>query len=258
MNNLDQHFLKDSKIVQAMIKAGEINSNDIILEIGPGKGILTKEIALKAGKVIAIEIDERMSEYLNGLPDNVEIVYGNALDEMRRYSFNKIIASIPYSITEPLFKRMLCLKIDSAVLLTGMDFYELLNGKPDKKDALGGKSKEAASKWAVIGKIFFDIKKIKKVPPSSFDPEPRVDSAIVLFKKRTKELNDAERMIKEIVLQDDKKTKNALMHAFMRVRAMTKRQARAAIAAMGLDTETLDRNSDALSNEQFKTVIEKL
>ncbi len=256
MNNLDQHFLKDAKIVKAMVKAGEITSKDTILEIGPGKGILTKEIAKKAGKVIAIEIDEGMSEYLRGLPGNVTIVYGNALDEMHRYLFNKIIASIPYSITEPLFKQMLHLKIDSAVLLTGMDFYELLSGKPsesDKKNALGEKSK-----WSTIGKIFFDIKKIKKVPATSFDPEPRVDSAIVLFKKREKELNDTEKIIKEIVLQDDKKTKNALMHAFMRVNAMTKRQAKSAIAAMGLDAETLDRNADVLSNEQFDAVAKKL
>jgi len=244
MITLDQHFLKDAKIVQAMIKAGDVSSTDTVLEIGPGKGILTKEIALKAGKVIAIELDESMCEHLRGLPDNVTIVYGNALDEMHRYLFNKIIASIPYSITEPLFKRMLYLKIDLAVLLTGMDFYELLTGKE--------------SKWSTIGKIFFDIKKIKKVPSTAFEPEPRVDSAIVLFKKRKKELNAHEKMIKEIVLQDDKKTKNALMHAFMRVRAMTKRQAREAIAAMGLDAETLDRNADMLSNEQFSAVAKKL
>lgn len=250
MNNLDQHFLKDTKIVRAMIKAGEISSKDVVLEIGPGKGILTKEIAKKAGKVIAIEIDESMKEHLSGLPANVEIVYGNALEKMGRFSFNKIIASIPYSITEPLFKRMLHLKIDLAVLLTGMNFYELLTGKTE---TAGEKNK-----WPRIGKIFFDIKKIKKVLPSSFEPEPRVDSAIVLFKKRTKELNDNEKMIKEIVLQDDKKTKNALMHAFMRVRAMTKKQAKSAIAAMGLDAETLDRNTDMLSNEQFNAVIKRL
>lgn len=250
MNNLDQHFLKDAKIVQAMVKAGEVCSTDIVLEIGPGKGILTKEIALKAGKVIAIELDEGMCEYLRGIPDNVTIVYGNALDEMHRYSFNKIIASIPYSITEPLFKRMLHLKIDLAVLLTGMDFYELLTGKT--------KTASEKSKWAAIRKIFFDIKKIKKVPSAAFDPEPRVDSAIVLFKKRAKELDENEKMIKEIVLQDDKKTKNALMHAFMRIRAMTKRQAKSAIAEMGLSQEILDRNSDALSNEQFNAVAKKL
>lgn len=253
MNNLDQHFLKDAKIVQAMIKAGEINSKDVVLEIGPGKGILTKEIAKKAGRVVAIELDEGMRGYLKGLPDNVEIVYGNALTEMKRFSFNKIIASIPYSITEPLFKRMLYLKIDSAVLLLGMDFYELLSGKKKNSGDSGEKSK-----WAVIGKIFFDIKKIKKVLPFSFSPEPRVDSAIVLFKKRTKELDGKDKILKEIILQDDKKAKNALMRAFMRVRAMTKRQAKSTIAAMGLDAETLDRNADALSNEQFNAIVKKL
>jgi 16S rRNA (adenine1518-N6/adenine1519-N6)-dimethyltransferase len=239
---LDQHFLKNTKIAQAMAKAGEVCSNDTILEIGPGKGMLTKEIAKKAGRVIAIEIDTELRKDLSGLPANTEIIYGNALKEMDSAKYNKIIASIPYSITEPLFKKMIKLELDLTVLLVGKDFYELLSGKE--------------SKWGIIGKIFFDIKKINDVPSTAFEPEPHVDSAIVLFKKRMKELNDTEKIIKEIILQDDKKTKNALIYAIMRTSAMTKKQAREAVAKMNLPEEILNRNTDALSNEQFGRILE--
>jgi len=243
-NNFDQHFLKDTETVKAMIKAGKICAEDTILEIGPGKGVLTKEIAKNAGNVIAIEIDENLAKYLAKMPENVQIFYANALNIMNGLKYNKIIASIPYSITEPLFKKIIKLNLDLTVLLVGKDFFEHLS---DKK-----------SKWSVIGKIFFDIKKIKDVLSSAFEPAPKVDSAIVLLKKRTKELNAKEKVIREIILQDDKKTKNAIIYALVKAGEMTKRQAKEKVQKMGLNETILERNADRLSNEQFNAVAEKL
>ena len=250
MNNLDQHFLKDAKIVKAMVKAGEISSSDTVLEIGPGKGILTKEIALKAGKVIAIEIDEGLVEYLDQMPENVQIIYANALDRMDALEYNKIIASIPYSITEPLFKRIIKRIPELTVLLIGKDFFELLSGNKNYT--------EEKSKWAVIGKIFLDIKKIKDVPPTTFEPEPKTDSVIVKLTKRKKELNAKEKVIRELILQDDKKTKNAIIYALVKAGEMTKKQAKEKVKKMGLNETLLERNSDRLSSEQFSAVIEQI
>ena len=74
---LDQHFLMDEDIIKKFIKICDLNSNDVVLEIGPGKGTLTKLVASKVKKVYAIEKDVRLKEYLDKI-DNLEVIYADA------------------------------------------------------------------------------------------------------------------------------------------------------------------------------------
>ena len=117
---LDQHFLIDNKIVDKIIEADKINSKDIILEIGAGKGVLTEEFKCE---VIAVEIDKKFKKDLK----DFNVIYGDVLKVIDKLKFNKIVGSIPYYISEPLFKKMIKLDFEVAVLLVGKNFYQVLN-----------------------------------------------------------------------------------------------------------------------------------
>ncbi|CAG0974065.1 partial cobalt-precorrin-6B (C15)-methyltransferase, partial [Methanosarcinales archaeon] len=92
----DQHFLIDEQVLGRIIEYGHINSLDTVLEIGAGFGNLTEKIALKAGKVIAIEVDPELASSLNRF-DNVEVIIGDAMKQDFPH-FNKVISNLPYSI----------------------------------------------------------------------------------------------------------------------------------------------------------------
>ena len=105
---LGQNFLTDKNIVKKIISISEISKNDILLEIGPGLGALTEELATKVKKIYAIEIDPRLYSYLNqkfSIYNNLEIIHGNVL-ELEIPFHNKVISNIPYSITGPIFEKI--------------------------------------------------------------------------------------------------------------------------------------------------------
>jgi len=241
---LDQHFLKDENILGKIVDAAQISSKDIILEIGPGKGILTAELAKKAEKVLAIELDEEFKLFLDKMPANVEVKYGNALELMSGVKFNKIVANIPYNITEPLFSKLLKTKVETAVLLIGKNFYNILMGKD--------------SKWSVIIPVFFDTQKIADVPNWFFEPMPRTDSVVIALKKRQQDLSLAEQIIKEFVLQEDKKVFNALAEAIVRTEKLTQKQAKEKVSELKLPDKLLDKKVAYLSNRQFMAISGKI
>lgn len=239
----DQHFLINLDIITKSIESAKINDVDFILEIGPGKGILTKELAKKAKRIVAVEIDKSLEKYLCNLPKNVQVIYANILEKIECLYFNKIIANIPYSISEPLLKKLIKKDFELAVILIGEKFYKLLNGK---------------DKLNVISNIFFKIEKIMDVPKDNFDPKPRVNSVLIKITKRKDELDSNERIIKEILLQDDKKLKNALIYAFVRASNLTKKQAKEKIDKMKIPALTLEKNVNQLSNIQFNKLVKSI
>lgn len=247
---LDQHFLKDENVLSKIVEAAHLKPDDIILEIGAGKGVLTSELAKKAGKtgkIIAIELDNELKPFLDAMPANVEVIYGNALEiiDKGKIKFNKIVANIPYNITEPLFRKLLKLDFEVAVLLIGKNFYELL-------------SKEKESMWSVIANVFFETSKIADAPRVAFRPRPRTDSVVISVEKRKTELSPAEQMLKEFILQDDKKVFNALAEAFVRVQKLTQKQAKAKVFELELPEELLDKKVAYLSERQFMTISKNL
>ena len=112
--HLGQNFLINKDILSEIIKAADLNKNDTVLEIGPGLGILTKELAKKVKKVIAIEKDEKLvkilKKELSHLKD-VEIVEGDILKFNIQYlvsnKYYKVVANLPYYITSPVIRKFL-------------------------------------------------------------------------------------------------------------------------------------------------------
>ena len=114
--SLGQNFLKSEKIAEEIVSAGEVGPDDIVLEVGPGKGILTEKLLEKAKKVIAVEKDEELAEFLKDKFKNnpkLEIIRGDILkfSPMSRRDLDigryKIIANIPYYITSHLLRTFL-------------------------------------------------------------------------------------------------------------------------------------------------------
>lgn len=237
----DQHFLENEEIIKKTIESSKIKKEDIVLEIGPGKGILTKELAKKAKKVIAIEIDKELQQYLKELPKNVEVIYSNALEEIDKIEFDKLIANIPYTISEPLLRKLIKLDFDLAILLISKRFYNLITNLEERK-------------LHTLTNLFFDIEKICEVSKEDFSPQPNVESVLIKLTKKKIE----NKLLAEIFLQDDKKLKNALIYAFVRAENLTKKQAKEKIENLGIPERLLERNVDYLSNVQFKILLEKL
>ena len=184
---LGQHFLISQKALQKIIQTAEISKKDIVLEIGPGLGVLTQELAQRAKKVIAVEKDKRMVEILKDvLKDhrNTEIIHGDILDiirdspsdtvlESRTVSEGlslKIVANIPYYLTSPLIRLFLELKTppQEMVLLIQKEVAQRICAKPPKMSLL-----------AVAVQFYSQPKIISYVSKKSFWPQPKVDSAII-------------------------------------------------------------------------------
>src|SRR3989344_9052825 len=106
----DQHFLEDKHMLSKIIISSRLKKNETVLEIGPGNGVLTKKILEKAGNVIAVEIDEKFKKDLSKL-DGLELHFGNILQIIDSLKFDKVVANIPYSISEPLFKKLFKIKL---------------------------------------------------------------------------------------------------------------------------------------------------
>jgi 16S rRNA (adenine1518-N6/adenine1519-N6)-dimethyltransferase len=175
---LGQNFLISKNVLRKIVEAAEISKKDTILEIGPGIGNLTIELAKRAKKVIAVEKDKRMIEILKeNLKDykSVEIVQGDILKlepksyELKAKSY-KIVANIPYYLTSRLIRKFLETKNKpkSMVLMVQKEVAQRICAKPPKMNLL-----------AVSVQFYAKPKIISFVPKNCFWPKPKVDSAIL-------------------------------------------------------------------------------
>jgi 16S rRNA (adenine1518-N6/adenine1519-N6)-dimethyltransferase len=173
---LGQNFLISKEVLKKIVEAAEISKKDKILEIGPGIGNLTIELAKRAKKVIAVEKDKRMIEILKeNLKDfkNVKIVQGDILKlEPRSYTLKpyKVVANIPYYLTSRLIRKFLETKNKpkSMVLMVQKEVAQRICAKPPRMNLL-----------AVSVQFYAKPKIISFVPKDCFWPKPKVDSAIL-------------------------------------------------------------------------------
>jgi 16S rRNA (adenine1518-N6/adenine1519-N6)-dimethyltransferase len=190
-----QHFLKDPNT--ARIVASGVTEDDVVLEVGPGRGFLTAFLAERAGLVHAVELDPDVLPSLRedvGNRDNVHIHEGDAL----RFDYsafdpvpNKLVANLPYNIASPLVLRLLE-EVETLRKLRFMVQFEVA-----RRMAAERGSKDYAA-YAVLAQLLARVRILHKVPPTVFDPPPRVHSAVVEM-VRSEPPNDY-RGIKRLVL----------------------------------------------------------
>lgn len=195
--SLGQNFLIEPKILDKIVNAADVDINTGIIEIGPGIGALTEKLAKKAGKVLAIEIDQRLIPVLSeSLADyeNVKIVHGDVLktdiaelikEEFADYKSLKVVANLPYYITSPIILKLLeeKLPLESITIMVQQEVAKRISAKP------GGKEFGSLSlvvDYYAEASIAFDV------PSSVFVPKPNVDSAILQLKVRQKPQHQVE------------------------------------------------------------------
>ena len=167
---LNQHFLKDESALEQIVALSEIEPHETVLEIGPGRGPLTRKIAEHAKKVVAIEADTRLKTDLDALQahyPNVSIIYGDAL-EMRFPKFDRIVANIPFNITEPLIMKLMGEKFVGAYLLVGESFANNCTVLGDYTTRLG-----------LLTRAYFKAEQLLQVPKESFEPVPSTDGVLI-------------------------------------------------------------------------------
>jgi 16S rRNA (adenine1518-N6/adenine1519-N6)-dimethyltransferase len=165
---LGQHFLYDPKIAAKMCDAAEITRNDTVLEVGPGRGLITAELAKRAKQIIAVEKDTALAEALEGRFPNVTIIQHDILD-IDWPHFDKMVSNIPFEISSPLLERIFE-HHKLAILILQKEFAARLLAKPGEKDY---------SKLTVKCNYHCDAQKIGELKPGAFRPAPKVNATIV-------------------------------------------------------------------------------
>src|SRR5699024_4418281 len=191
--SLGQNFLVDGNIVRKICEEGNITKEDNVLEIGPGIGTLTEELSLRAKKVVAIELDDKLLPILsNTLKDysNVEIIHGDVLKvnlkKIIEEKFNagdiKVVANLPYYITTPIIGRLIEeeLGLDSIIVMVQKEVADRIIATPGNKDF---------SSLSVFVQYYTDPEIILKVPKSVFMPRPKVDSAVLKLNLKKEKIN---------------------------------------------------------------------
>lgn len=171
-----QNFLTDKNVLRKILEAAELKGDETVLEIGPGFGVLTLELARLTSRVVTVEIDERLAAALQEVTreaDNVEIVTGDALTAPLAERLPPrfiLVANIPYAITSLLLERFLERgpRPDKMVLLMQKEVAERLTAKPGQMSVL-----------AVAVQFFGKPEIVAKVSREAFWPRPEVDSAIL-------------------------------------------------------------------------------
>jgi len=188
--SLGQNFLIEPTILDKIVDAAEIDRLTAVLEIGPGIGALTQKLAEKAGKVVCIEIDQRLLPILKEtLADyhNIKIIHGDILklsvadlisNELKDYPSVKVVANLPYYITTPIIIKLLeeRARIDSITVMVQKEIAARVNAKPGTKDY------GSLTLWI---KYYAESKVLFHIPKTVFVPKPNVDSSLLQLKIRT-------------------------------------------------------------------------
>lgn len=180
--NLGQNFLIDDDTVSGIVDAANVSKDDLIIEIGPGLGTLTKELLDRAGKVICIELDKRMIEILNdrfSMYDNFKILNDDVLKvnlkeliEEEKVKTTKIVANLPYYITTPIIMKLLeeRLDIETITVMIQKEVADRLVTAPGTGDT-------GAITYAI--RYYTNPKRVLEVLNTAFIPEPKVNSTVI-------------------------------------------------------------------------------
>lgn len=183
-----QNYLVNLGIVKKIVENADLDKDDVIIEVGPGFGVLTFELAKKVKKVFAFEIEKKLEKYWEekqGEYKNIEIIWGNVLnhyDELLKNLDNfKIVANLPYQITSELLRLFLenKKKPDSITIMVQKEVASRILEK-DKKTSL----------LSLSVSYYGKVKLITNVSRGSFFPAPKVDSAVIQIILDKKEKKD--------------------------------------------------------------------
>jgi len=258
---LGQNFLIDDEVIDAIIDASNVNKNDLVIEIGPGLGTLTKRLLDNAGKVICIELDTRMIGILNDrfkFYDNFEVINQDVLkvdlnkliDENKNEELKtaKIVANLPYYITTPIVMKLLedKLDIESITVMVQKEVADRLVDVP------GGKNSGAIT-YGV--NYYTKPEKVIDVPNTAFIPAPEVNSSVIklnVLDKPSAQVKSEELLFKIIKMAFMQKRKT-LLNGLTNGNLASKEQIEKMLIDLGFD---LRIRGEKLSLEDFAKIAD--
>ena len=252
--NLGQNFLVDDETVLGIVNTANISKDDLVIEIGPGLGTLTKELLERAGQVTCIELDKRMIEILQdrfSMYNNFELINNDVLKvnlkeiiKKANMANTKIVANLPYYITTPIIMKLLeeRLEIETITVMIQKEVADRLITKPGTGDT-------GAITYAIH--YYSEPKRVLEVPNTAFIPEPKVNSNVIQLKileEPKVKVEDEEKLfdlIKTAFMQKRKTLVNGLANSN---KYGTKEQIEQALTNLNID---LKIRPEKLALEQF-------
>jgi 16S rRNA (adenine1518-N6/adenine1519-N6)-dimethyltransferase len=256
--SLGQNFLTDKNIIDQIIEGAGIGENDLVIEIGPGIGVITYEASLEARKVIAIEIDKNLIPILAETladRDNIEIVNSDVLKtdvnaliakaraEDPAIENIRIIGNLPYYITTPIIMKLLedGVEADSMTVMMQKEVADRIKANPCTK---------AYGALSVAVQYYCEVSGVVNVPKEVFIPQPKVDSAVLnLTVRKEKSVEVADRdLFFAVVKAGFGQRRKTLNNSLMGVSGITKEAVQASLEAAGIEPS---RRAETLDLEEF-------
>jgi 16S rRNA (adenine1518-N6/adenine1519-N6)-dimethyltransferase len=263
--SLGQNFLIDTNILQNIVDYAELTEESGAIEIGPGIGALTEQIAKRAGKVVAFEIDQRLLPILKdtlSLYNNVKVIHQDVLkadvkavieEEFATTKDLMVVANLPYYVTTPILMKLLeeKLPLRGIVVMLQKEVAERMAAAPNSKDY---------GSLSIAVQYYTEAKTVMIVPKTVFVPQPNVDSAVIRLTRRTEpavsvlDENFFFEVVRSSFAQRRKTILNNLNHNLTKYK-LTKDQILESLAEAGIAPE---RRGESLSIEDFGLLSDAL
>ena len=179
---LNQNFFKDPQLVKAIVRQAGIGPSDVVYEIGPGRGMITRDLAKAAGKVVAVEIDRRLFLQLQAefaADPRVKIINADWLNYQATESNYKVFANIPFNLTAEIIRKLLAdRKLAEAYLVVQKEAAEKFTGRPKE------------TQFSILNKPWFEFEIVRSFKKTDFIPIPSVETVLLKITKRQEALVD--------------------------------------------------------------------
>jgi 16S rRNA (adenine1518-N6/adenine1519-N6)-dimethyltransferase len=240
---LGQHFLVDENILRVVDRLAQLDGRDVVLEIGPGLGVLTRYLAARVARVHAIEVDRSLEPGLRDVGVNVDVRFADALQidlAAAAPDATKLVANLPYSIATPLL-------VESLDGLPRVQLWCVMVQREVADRLFAAPATKAYGAVSVLVQLAAERTGFHAVSRTVFRPRPNVDSALVAFRRRGP-LPPAYPQVKVLVGAAFAHRRKTLPNSLQLAGASTRAQAAAALATIGRDPET---RAEALAPEEF-------
>jgi 16S rRNA (adenine1518-N6/adenine1519-N6)-dimethyltransferase len=177
---LGQHFLVDENILGVIGRLSDLDSTDVVLEVGPGLGVLTRYLAERVAQVHAVEIDRTMAPRLADLPPNVELELGDALAvDLSRFQPTKLVSNLPYSVATPIV-------VESLDRLPTVELWCVMVQREVADRFFAAPGTKSYGAVSVLVQLAAERTGFHAVSRTVFRPQPNVDSALVAFRRKAR------------------------------------------------------------------------
>ncbi len=243
---LGQHFLVDENLLGVIGRLAELDPGDVVLEIGPGLGVLTRYLAQHVAHVHAVEIDASLEPQLRELGENVELRFGDALRLDLRTNATKLVANLPYNIATPLI-------VESLDGLPGIGLWCVMVQREVADRLFASPRTKAYGAVSVLVQLVCERTGFHPVARTVFRPPPNVDSALVAFRRVA--MPDDYARVKRVVGAAFAHRRKTLPNSLELAGVAQRAQAAAALAAIGRPPTT---RAEELEPHEFVVLDEAL